>query len=542
MTHINSRLKRLVAAVCTLIIMIGFVPVNTYSYAASKTVVVSSQKELEAALKSGGKTTIVIEGSDAVKYTVPKGKYTKATLVVDGDGVSVTIKKGAKLGTLVLAGDGIGISNSGTVSKIRTDINYKYEQPKDNGSSDKPEDAETGKAASKIGYVTKKQTKVESKYITFDIAPNIYVVPNLTEIADKIFEAMEKVTGLSVKKGKYYDNKIVCHVNREGAENDLVESVGWEMGGVDEFWIAPMDLFVENGYAFTHELGHTFNREFSGGFAGTVADEGFTTYTELKICEYLEKNDPDIAAIVCSDEAVKTNMSIDDYNAMYAQSIEYWMDHGEEAFEFCGNGLYGVGFRLMAYLDEQYGNYTKWFDEYDKTASAEAKKKGELTIDVLSDEVKHKLAASAFKKVYDKNVFKDFYKWMKKNEGGNLDPDYYKDTNLFKNVSEYTVYPTYYYFNNLTKIGRYENTEYSDLIVNIAPAEYYLRAYKGEDTSKLVLNVSEGVTVETYDKNGKMTGTFTQKEIPLKNVSYVKLVGTGTTVFSITGYNIYDNF
>ncbi len=530
------KLKLASAILAVLIAIVGCVPVNTY--AASKAVTVTTQKELETALKNAGKSTIVIEDGKTEKYTVSKGNYSKSTLVIKADDISVDVKKGAKIGTLVLTGDDINVSNAGKISKIKTDADYQI--PSDDADKDEPQ--KPYKKTSKVGYITKERTKVESKYIIFDIDPNVYVVPNLTEIADKIFETMEKVTGLTVKNGKYYDGKIVCHVNREGANDDPYETQGWAMGTEDEFWITPIDLFVESGYAFTHELGHSFNRDFVSGFAGTVADEGFTTYTELKICEYLEKNDPDLAAILGSRETVKANMWISDYDAMYDRSVEYWMDHRDEAEKFCSNNLYGIGFRLMGFLEEKYGSYIKWFDEFDKIASAEAEKKDIYSIDGLPREEVHKLFSKALKTTYEKSVFDEFYKWMKKNEGGRLDEDPEVYTNSFSNVSEYTIYPKYYHYSNATTIGRFDLTEYKDLIVNIAPAEYYLREYKGEDTSALVLNVSSGVTVETYDKDGKMTGRHEETVIPLKNVDHVKLVGKGTTKFAITGYNIYGSY
>ena len=542
MKVLKSRIKGMLALICTLVIVFNCVPVCTF--AASKSVTVTNQKELEAALKNGRNVTIVIAEGETSQYMVPKGKYSKTTLVVDADGVSVTVKKGAKIGTLILAGDDIKVSNSGSVSKISTDMNYNILTPDDadNGDQNRKGDLTAHNAASRIGYITKEQTKVETKYIVFDIDPNVYVIPDLAVIVDKIFETIETVTGLKAKNGKYYDGKIVCHVNREGAKDTLVENYGWEMGTVDEFWITPMDLFVESGYVFTHELGHSFNREFTGGFAGTLVDEGFTTYTELKVMEYLWKNDPYLAAIVGCEDNVTRNMTISDYDAMYAQSVEYWMAHRDEAESFCWNSVYGIGFRLMAFLEAKYGNYTKWFDEYDRIASAETKKRGLYSIDSLPDEVIFDLASKAMKNTYGKKVFEDFYKWMKKNEGGRLDNDFDEEINHFKNVSEYTVYPKYYSFSNYTKLGEHRLTEYKDLIVNIAPAEYYLRVYKGEDTSKLVLNVSLGVTVERYDKNGKKMDNVASTEIPLKDVAYVKLVGTGKTAFSITGYNIYDKW
>ena len=395
-----------------------------------------------------------------------------------------------------------------------------------------------------VGYITKKQTVIETEYLIFDIEPNVYVVPGLADKADEIFRTMEKVTGRSVKDGKYCDKKITVHVNRTGAKNTLYENSGVCGGTSDEIWIAPSDLFVDSAYAFTHELGHAFNQEFTGGFAGTVMDEGFTTYTEMKIADYLAENDPDLGAVQGPSFAVKTNMRIDDYALMYGQSVEYWMSHTGEAYDFCSNGAYGVGFRLMGYLEEKFGDYTAWFEYYDKLAADEVKKRGVYVIDELPGDVKADLAVEALKKAYGKKVLDNFYPWMKKNQDGRFDCDYHESINRFLAVKEYTVYPLYWWGTNTTELSYHQMTEYNDLTVNIAPVEFYLREYKGEDTSKLVLNVSEGTTVELYDYYGKLLDKVQDTQISLTGVASVKLVGTGATVFSITGYNIYvhENF
>ncbi len=392
-----------------------------------------------------------------------------------------------------------------------------------------------------VGYITKEKTIIETDYLIIDIDPDIYVVPNLKEKADGIFKAMEKVTGRTVKNGRYYDGKITVYVSRYESHNTEAENAGPTGGSADAIWIAPSDLFVENGYAFTHELGHAFNREFTCGFAGTVMDEGFTTYTEMKIADYLAGTDPNLGAVQGSSDIVRYNMTIDDYEVMYEKSVEYWIKHADEAYDFCWNGAYGLGFRLMGYLEEKFGDYTSWFDNYDEISAARIKSEGVDTVDELEDKTIANLAIRALKNTYGESVLDDFYAWMRENEYGRFDTDdYCVNSNPFASVTEFTVYPFYWWAENKTKIPGSDTTEYSDLTVYIAPAEFYLREYKGEDTSNLILNVTEGTSVERYDYEGKLIDTVDTAQIQLAGVAAVRLVGKGETVFNITGYHIYD--
>ena len=200
-------------------------------------------------------------------------------------------------------------------------------------------------------------------------------------------------------------------------------------------------------------------------------------------------------------------------------------------------------YRLMGYLEKKFGDCTAWFETYDELATARAKKEKLNIPDELSEEIRTEVTIQALKKAYGKNVFKNFYSWMKKNEGGRFDADnYYSSQYDITGAKEYTIFPDYMQFSNFTIIDRLEGIIYNDLTVNIAPAEFYLREYKNEDTSGLILHVSEGTTVELYDYDNNLTDTVQTTAIPLSGVAAVKLVGTGKTEFSITGYNIYKSW
>ena len=236
-----------------------------------------------------------------------------------------------------------------------------------------------------IGFITKEKTVIETDYLIFDIDPEIYVVPGLAEKADRVFRAMEEVTGRSVKDGRLHDGKITVYVSRYESHNTVAENAGPTGGSEDTVWLAPSDLFVEDGYTFAYDLGHAFYREFAGGFAGSMMNEGFASYTAMKVMDLLAEKDPDLGAALGSSDKVRYNMTIDDYDVMYEKSVEYWMKHEDECYDFCWNGGYGVGFRLMGYLEDNFGDYTSWFENYDEIASARAKSSGAEKIDALED-------------------------------------------------------------------------------------------------------------------------------------------------------------
>ena len=47
-------------------------------------------------------------------------------------------------------------------------------------------------------------------------------------------------------------------------------------------------------------------------------------------------------------------------------------------------------------------------------------------------------------------------------------------------------------------------------------------------------------TIALYDIDGKLLDTVKNTQIPLNGVASVKLAGKGETIFTITGYHIYD--
>ncbi|MBQ3912060.1 MAG: hypothetical protein II694_03670 [Lachnospiraceae bacterium] len=404
------------------------------------------------------------------------------------------------------------------------------------------DDTEGGIEKINVGYITDELTVIETKYFVFEIDPNIYVCPNLAEKADGIFSAMENASGRSIKDAKYHTGKIRVYVSRDSKADPLYESQGHLGSSEGRMWIAPSDLFVADGYTFTGFLANVFCREFSGCYMGYFLGGGFRCYTHLKTLEYLLDNDPDLAAVAGDIYNLNNNFELK-YSMAYQQSVEYWIGHYDETFDISSNGVSSLAYRFMGYLDKKFGEYNSWIETYNKLAFAKAKAEGLHIPDELSTEQINDITVQAIQKTYGKRVFNNFYSWMKKNEYGRFDVgNYWNSANDLSKAAEYTIYPYFTQFNNYTKIGHLDITEYNNLTVNIAPAEFYLREYKGEDTSNLILHVSEGTTVELYDYDLNLIDTADTTEIPLKGVAAVKLVGSGKTEFSITGYNIYKSW
>ncbi len=84
-----KQIKKLLVLVIALALIIGTFPKEVY--AASKTIVVTSQKELNKALKSGKYTKITISNVEG-KITIPKGDYSNISLVINAPNATIKNK------------------------------------------------------------------------------------------------------------------------------------------------------------------------------------------------------------------------------------------------------------------------------------------------------------------------------------------------------------------------------------------------------------------------------------------------------------------
>ena len=256
--------------------------------------------------------------------------------------------------------------------------------------------------------------------------------------------------------------------------------------------------------------------------------EGISTYTTYKTQKYIAQYYPDLIPIVGTINQSIVNYSISNYSKLYEYPLEYWM---ENTFEFSGNTNYSIGFRFAWYLDEVYGDYTKWIFEYEKVNPYDRAntKTNKLPIE---EQIK------AFKLAYGEDVFEGFYAWLKENEKL-FKNNYPVDLSVAEKIQFYPTcaYREIYY--------SFSGGSYNDLYIGIDSGRYYLNEYKGKNTDEMALNIDPGIIVELYDGEGRLLrAESSQREISIKleGVSFIKLVGSGHfNRIDFLGFENYNN-
>ncbi|MBQ8298194.1 MAG: dockerin type I repeat-containing protein [Ruminococcus sp.] len=385
---------------------------------------------------------------------------------------------------------------------------------------------------SEAGYITQEYTEVETEYITFKIDENIYVRNDLALHADRIYEAIETVTGMSFTDAPY-GKRVVVNVSKpQDTESEL--STGYAIG--DEAYISSGDLLIDNDYAIIHEMIHTLEARYNPYYSGKTLSEGFAVYTNTLVLEYLEEHYPDTYAIGWSTIEHDMNHAVEE--DIYDQSLEYWMENGYPH----GNGLYGVGRMLLAYIHETKGDFTSWISARDEIGYIAGKWiENEDGTTSYEDGFTVDMQLELLKNVYGDDILDGCYDWLKENEADFM---YQYDlstwvTRDFTGIEQYDLYPSFYAGGNVINLLRKDiPVVYSNLTVNIGPTRFYLEKYKGYDASGIVLNVNEECQLALYDKDGNLLRECSGGDgISLEDVYKIKLVGDGTaTKFTITNY------
>jgi|GEM_PF-2097753 len=391
------------------------------------------------------------------------------------------------------------------------------------------------------GTITETRTVLEAGDVLLTIDPNVYV-PEYTEEYTKILiDALETASGLSYSDAKYNSNPVNIHVTKAGTDAgsgtraECEVASAWASSGTSRTLdISSGDLFLGNSGALAHELSHTLSYSHSQKTFNTVATEGFAEYNAYKALTLLERNAPHVAYSLDMSCSCILDMDIPDPSTVYTNSIEYWMEK-DFPFEYSGNGSYSLGFRFMAYLDDVYGNYSKWL-----TISDELEYNG---IDTPME-----IQLNSFRLAYGEDVFDGFYPWLKKNESRFI-VDYFTVENYdMRGVNFIEIYPFFMYHDCATMLVNHmpAHVKYDDLYIDLEEARKYLSEYKLREIDNLVLEIEwvEGdKAIELFDKSGKSLGVLTNETlIPLDNVSYVLLKGEGSVGnFSISGYKTYSD-
>lgn len=373
-------------------------------------------------------------------------------------------------------------------------------------------------------YITTEPVSVDTGTFVYDIGENIYVRGDLQQISDVIVPLMEEVSGLDFNgagysTGRWNDGRIHITLSRD----ELYVGADWYTGSphsevgaayasaYSHVSCSPGDLYLGNS-AIIHEASHVLMFRQSSWSHCQLLNEGISTYTTYLVEKALEESHGAISYCVSSPLESVNDMFIEDYDALYAQPLEYWF---ENSFEYSGNGNYAIGFRFMAYLQDVYGNYTGWVTKYEElycfnTSSTNTNASPVSTqIEVL-------------KATYGDDVLDNFYPWLKEHQQ-EFEPDY----SAFRDLSGAEGINLYPEFDAIGCRAAIDNFRYNDLYIHIDTVRTYVEDYKQMDASELTLLLSSETTVRLYQADGSYI-TETGTEFPLTDILCIQLVGEGT--------------
>ncbi len=375
------------------------------------------------------------------------------------------------------------------------------------------------------GYVSTQKTYIETEYVLFEIEPNVYIIGDLATRTDEVCRALENATGLKFNNAQYGGKKILVHVDRqepirEGSE--MSAGNGYAVSGASRssrgdncmHYVdlpSPHCLFTDRSTTLIHELAHVLRFCQSSADFTELLEEGFAEYVTYKTVLHLEKQKSSTGFLLSSSTYVGINFEIYDFdytskNLTHWLSLASWSGYNKVHYPF--------GCNLMAYLDSKFGNYTNWT----KTSATGA----------LSGDAEMQLLQS----LYGNNFADGFYAWIKANPitgeayGHFYNPYSQKTMDLtgYGPLSFYASFPNYSIF---TCEFSPHSFKYKDLYINLEEAKHFLRDYKGRNIDNLCLTLSDSVTVQYFDKNGVMLMESKEQLVNVKNVSYIKLVGSG---------------
>lgn len=391
----------------------------------------------------------------------------------------------------------------------------------------------------KGNYITTEGTVVEIDSVVYHIGSNIYVPDSIESLSNVAIGVMEQVSGLQFDGNDNYlvnriDKKSHIYITRDNLYAGMDWYTGWdsnELGSAyandNNVWLAPGDLLLGNSYTIIHELAHVLMWRQSQWYHEKTLNEGFAEYTAYLTLLEMEEKHPEAAVYFDKSTSSVNSMNMS-HEDLYKQPIEYWLNH---PFEDGGNGNYSIGFRLMAYLQDVYGDYSSWIANFDKQYSF---KDREQTDNVSP--VEHRIAI--LKQTYGEDVLDNFYPWLKAHEDY-FEVDYFKviDRSGLQNMN---LYPRYNSFEERMVL---EDIKYKDLYINLEPARKYIGEYKGRDISKLVLESLYPLAVNLYKADGSFTQiTIEDEPVSLEDITGIQLVGEGTLKrLEISGFHQCEN-
>lgn len=353
----------------------------------------------------------------------------------------------------------------------------------------------------------------------------VYVVDGYIQKAEKLYAAVEQVTGLSfvgrTTKLERSESKITLFMGilsgGENPESDYSTN-GFDAQGHAIYASQASAFLGKNADLIANLAGilqtdYAYNR-FNGVYTG-----GFCNYTAYKVQKYLEEHDPELAMASQDSADVLMNYHIHGgLQELMEKPMDHWIEHPDSLWDvIIGNGPSSVGFYFMMYLDEVYGDYCGWIPAYGQNYPCYY---GNETRDIPNQ-------IQNMKDVYGEDVFEGFYPWLE--EKLNSSFVVWTDYSWRK---QYVFYPLFavYGYEPVMFSGTYE-----DMCISLAEYRNYMAEFKGYALDTLTLVNDAEAQVALYGPEGEFLmvtkGTPTAQgeyRICLEDVSYIKYIGTGT--------------
>ena len=348
------------------------------------------------------------------------------------------------------------------------------------------------------------ETVVPTTHYNMEIGAGVYLTPNYLEYIETIYETMEEVSGLEFKE------KVTIKLNTEKGA-----------GGGPYVIINPNYLILSPRGAFTHELAHCLDRQYSNAYLPTkTLVEGFATYVEFLTIRRIKETRHDLYALTGTVDCVEHDVnSLGE--AMYLYDFEEKLLHLERD-ELVLNSQYEVGSRFFSYLHHRYGDFCGWMSEYD--------------LYVGNGQSWESLDGwkQAIKEYYNNpNVISEFYDYQR--SFGNKLKTFCTYTEVLDYdatvVTDLTGVTKYNFYFNLAYAEEFQGNFfaiYKDLYINIDSARAMLNS-QNIQYSELKLKPMRNIFIEFYDSYNRLVKTINNStaEVSLGGVSYIKLVGSG---------------
>jgi len=412
-------------------------------------------------------------------YKVENGYMKKDTIKVTSDMVS-------------------GFSSNSEGSRILKIKYNDYEYPMTYHVKQKSSEVITSNSFEKGTYYTQ-DTIEESEYFKISIKKGSYLYDGYKDIIDIIYLAQQEVTGLNFA-GK---------INIDVDDTNYPSCAGLTLN------LTSADLFLVSSSTFLHELAHALEHSQSYEYLpGSTLVEGFATYVEYLTAKKLYQTNPEIYAY--SD--VYNNVI---FNSKALADKMYHYDFEDRLLnlnrdEIVYNSQYEVGARFFSYLNYKYGDFCGFMKDATNSVTN------------LDD------WKTMIKSYYNNDLFKDFY--IQNQAFGDKYFLYFGGdevnslTTFSSDLSGVNKFNYYFNFSVIESSRGSKSLVYKDLYLNIDSARDQLEK-KNITYSHLEMKTSNNITINLYDKNGNLIRIVTKTitNFSLSGVSFIKLVGSGTT-------------